>query len=335
MKYFSTFKSEIASRLPYLFRGVQLVWVAARKWTIGWCALVVIQAALPVVTIVLTRATVNHLTTFFTKQGSWNDSGLWILSLAIVLAWLAGQAAASVMSIVRTNQTELVKDYLADKIHTKAVSLDMEFYDNPVLFDLMHRVRSETQQPVLVLEHGGLIVQNLITILGLSVILASYSLWLTIILLASIVPGLFFVSGFIRRELQWKVENTPKERRQSYYDLLLTERLSAPEIRIFDLGSHFRKKYQSLRKECRKGRLALAIKGLKSELAAGLAGWAGITSGMGWMFVQTLRKNAKLGDLVLCFQTFQQGQTMIRSMVESSSKIYLSLIYLEQLFTLL
>ncbi|MBF0565881.1 MAG: ABC transporter ATP-binding protein [Nitrospirae bacterium] len=312
-----------------------MVWVAARKWTIGWCVLVVIQAALPVITIVLTRATIDHLTTFFTKQSAWNDSGLWFLSLAIVVAWLAGQAAASVMSIVRTNQTELVKDYLADKIHSQAASLDIEFYDNPLMFDLMHRVRNETQQPVLLLEHGGLIVQNLITILGLSVILASYSLWLTLILLASIVPGLFFVSGFIRRELRWKVENTPKERRQSYYDVLLTERSSAPEMRMFDLCGHLRKKYQLLRKEFRQGRLALAIKGLKTELAAGLAGWAGITSGMGWMFVQTLRKNAKLGDLVLCFQTFQQGQAMIRSLVESASKIYLSLIYLEQLFTLL
>jgi ATP-binding cassette subfamily B protein len=44
---------------------------------------------------------------------------------------------------------------------------------------------------------------------------------------------------------------------------------------------------------------------------------------------------AKLGDLVLCYQSFQQGQKLMRSLFESAGKIYRSTLFLESLFEFL
>ena len=49
------------ARLPLLPRALALVWQAARYWTMGWAALLVIQGLLPVATVYLTRQVVDGL----------------------------------------------------------------------------------------------------------------------------------------------------------------------------------------------------------------------------------------------------------------------------------
>jgi ATP-binding cassette subfamily B protein len=49
------------------------------------------------------------------------------------------------------------------------------------------------------------------------------------------------------------------------------------------------------------------------------------------MLHQTIAGRVKLGDLLLCFQAFQQCQTLLRSLLEGAGKIYGSLLYIENL----
>jgi ATP-binding cassette subfamily B protein len=44
---------------------------------------------------------------------------------------------------------------------------------------------------------------------------------------------------------------------------------------------------------------------------------------------------ARLGDLVLCYQAFQQGQKLLRSLMESTGRIYRSTLFLDNLFQFL
>jgi ATP-binding cassette subfamily B protein len=71
--------------------------------------------------------------------------------------------------------------------------------------------------------------------------------------------------------------------------------------------------------------------GALSELSAGLLAWGGSLVGLGWMLNQTIAGKAKLGDLLLCFQAFQQCQMLLRSLLEGAGKIYRSLLFVENL----
>ena len=53
--------------------------------------------------------------------------------------------------------------------------------------------------------------------------------------------------------------------------------------------------------------------------------------GLGWMLHQTLAGTVKLGDLLLCFQAFQQCQILLRALLEGAGKIYRSLLFVENL----
>jgi len=162
--------------------------------------------------------------------------------------------------------------------------------------------------------------------------LAAYAPWLPLLLIGSALPGLWTVGRYVLRQHRWRNANTANERRTRYYDWILTERGSAAEMRLFDLGGHHRGAFQRLRAQLRAGRLALALDEMKAELAAGTIAWLGGLAGMAWMLMRAARGFARLGDLVLCYQAFQQGQKLLRSLMESAGRIYRSTLFLDNLF---
>jgi ATP-binding cassette subfamily B protein len=139
------------------------------------------------------------------------------------------------------------------------------------------------------------------------------------------------VARQILKEHHWHLEHTNQQRRARYLDWLITDQTAAAELRLFDLGSYHRKAFESLRESLRVGRLRLVRQGAATELAAGVLAWAGSLAGLGWMLKRTLAGAVGLGDLLLCFQAFQQCQTLLRSLLEGAGKIYRSLLFVENL----
>lgn len=323
--------------LPLMFQGLRLVWSAARGWTVAWGLLLVLQGLMPAALVYLTRLVVNRLSTALTGQVALAAfSAVWIPALLIGLLWVVSQLLTSLAAWVRTAQAELVQDSIHSLIHQKALSLDVAFYENPESYDLLHRARVDAiSQPLVLLESLGNLVQNSLTLLVLAGMLAAYAPWLPLLLVGSALPGLWTVGRYVLREHTWRIANTANERRARYYDWILTERGSAAEMRLFDLGGHHRNAFQQLRARLRAGRLALARDEMKAELAAGTIAWLGGLGGMAWMLFRAAKGLARLGDLVLCYQAFQQGQKLLRSLMESTGRIYRSTLFLDNLFLFL
>jgi ATP-binding cassette subfamily B protein len=174
-------------------------------------------------------------------------------------------------------------------------------------------------------------VQNGLGFLVLAGILWTYAGWLPLLLVATAIPGLLLVARHILKEHRWNLEHTNQERRTRYLDWLITDQSSAAELRLFDLGPFHRKMFENLRESLREGKLRLVRQGAVTELGAGLLAWAGSLAGLGWMLHQTLTGKVRLGDLLLCFQAFQQCQILLRSLLEGAGKIYRSLLFVENL----
>ena len=52
---------QVYAQLPYLPQAFALVWAAARRWTVAWTIMLVLQGLLPVATVYLTRSLVDSL----------------------------------------------------------------------------------------------------------------------------------------------------------------------------------------------------------------------------------------------------------------------------------
>jgi ATP-binding cassette subfamily B protein len=281
---------------------------------------------IPAGQVLLLRALVNR----FISSRTWEAVAAPVLGIAAL--WVTSQLLSSTLSWVRAVQAERVQDEVHHLIHVQALRLDLSFYDHSESYDQLHRARVDAiSQPLALLESLGSLVQNGLGFLILSGILWTYAGWLPLLIVATGIPGLFIVARHILHEHRWNLEHTSQERRARYLDWLITERGAAAELRLFDLGGHHRKTFEALRATLREGRLHLERQGAFVELAAGLLTWIGSLAGLGWMLHRTMLGKAGLGDLLLCFQAFQQCQVLLRGLLEGSGKIYRSLLFVENL----
>ena len=321
----SQFK-QFLRQLPAGRRALTLVWGAAGGWTVAWGVLLVGQGLIPAAQALLLRTLVNRLV----SSHEWSSIAPPALGIAIL--WIVAQLLSSALSWVRVVQAERVQDEVHQLIHRQALRLDLSFYDHPESYDQLHRARVDAiSQPLALLESLGSVVQNGLGFLALAAILWTYAGWLPLLLIFTGIPGLLLVARHILREHRWVVEHTTQERRARYLDFLITDRDAAAELRLFDLGTYHRKAFESLREILRNGKLHLERQGAITELAAGLLAWVGSLVGLGWMLHRTLTGRARLGDLLLCFQAFQQSQTLLRALLEGAGKIYRSLLFVENL----
>src|ERR1035438_659802 len=317
---------QLSLQLPAGRRALALVWKAARWRTVAWGVLLVGQGLIPAGQALLLRTLVNRLV----ASPRWD--AIAPAALGIAGLWILGQLLSSALSWVRAAQAERVQDEVHRLIHVQALRMDLAFYDHPESYDQLHRAQIDAiSQPLALLESLGSLVQNGLGFLVLAGILFTYAGWLPLLLVSTAIPGLLLVARHTLKEHRWNLEHTSQERRSRYLDWLITERSAAAELRLFDLGTFHRKAFESLRESLREGRLRLVREGAVTELVAGFLAWAGSLAGLGWMLHRTLTGRAGLGDLLLCFQAFQQCQLLLRSLLEGAGKIYRSLLFVENL----
>lgn len=325
------------AQLPNLPRALGLVWQVARPWTVAWIVLLVIQGLLPVGVVYLTKLVVDGIVTALRSGGDWPSvRGVLINVLLLGVIMLLIEVSRGVSSLIRTVQAELLQDHINDLIHEKSASVDLAFYEFPDYFDHLHRARSEASyRPIALLENLGSLLQNGITLVAMGAVLIPLGPWLALALLLSTMPALFVVVYYSIAEYQWRQRTTANERRVWYYDWVLTAAEAAAELRLFGLGRHFQSAYRTLRTRLRDERLALLVKQSKAEIAAGLVALLITGAAMLWMVWKAARGLVSLGDLALIYAAFNQGQRLMRTLLESMGQLYANSLFLGNLFEFL
>jgi ATP-binding cassette subfamily B protein len=330
-------RGDARAQLPYLPRAFGLVWTATRWWTVAWLALLVTRGLLPAVSVALTRSLVNSLVAVI-GQGGASEA----IRETLLLAMFVGGVSVLMQFLnrsadwVRTVQSELIREHVATLVHRQSVALDLSFYDSPDYYDHLHRARNEASfRPQLLLDNLGSSLQNGITLVALVALLIPYGLWVPFVLLVGAIPSLYVTVRHQLRLHHWHMQTTADERRAWYFDWLLTSRSTAAEIRLHRLGKFFSSAHQKLRRRLRDERLQLLRKQGLADLVATLFALlvTGVT--MIWMVWQAFQGLATLGDVTLFYQTLNQGQASLRSLLSSAGLVYANSLFLSNLFKFL
>ena len=329
----------LRSQAPYIPKTVKLVWQATGMWMAAWLALLLVQGILPVAIVYMTRQVVDSLVGVVKNSGAVGGIKAYdhVFPLAVLGALLVGeQVLRTAVQWVRTVQGERIQDYMTGLIHDKAIAADLGFYDSPAFHDRLHRAQMEAKsRPLMLLEGMGSLAQNSLTLAGMAVLLVSYSPWIPLLLLSGTVPVLWVALRYAVRFNDWRLRNTVEERRCHYYDGLITNREAAQELRLFDLGGHYRNAYQRMRARLRGEKIALERGHLAAELGAGTLALLTTALAMVWMILRTVSGRASVGDVVLFYQAFSQGQRLLATLLRNTGEIYQNVLFLENLFELL
>jgi ATP-binding cassette subfamily B protein len=324
-------------QLSYVPHTLRLTWAAARGWTLVWATLLLAQGLLPAASLSLTRLVVDHLGAVIGAGSSWESLRPTLLLTALMagvallteLMWSAG-------NWVRSAQAECIRDHFSALVHEKSVAVDLACYESPNYHDRLDRARRDlNSRPLALLESSGHLLQNAVMLLAMGALLMPYGVWLPCVLVVSPLLAFGVVLYYNRRYYCWWNQTTPDRRRAEYYVTMLTQSSVAAEVRLFDLGPYFQTAYQRLRRRLRTEGLKLTRDQSLAQLGAGLIGM--LTAGvvMAWIGWRALHGAATLGDLILFYQTFQRGQSLLSSLLEDVGQIYTNILFLRNLFEFL
>ncbi|HEY9875195.1 MAG TPA: ABC transporter ATP-binding protein [Candidatus Obscuribacterales bacterium] len=332
----SKFNRAIA-QLLHLPRAFDLVWAAAPKWTVAWVILLIVQGILPAATVYLTKVVVDSLVAAMKAGASWESVQIFLIPVAFMGAILVlKEALQGALTWIRTVQAELMQDYISGLIHEKAVVADIAFYESSDYHDKLERARSDASTRSLgLLENSGSLLQNSITLVAMAAVLIPYGAWLPLALLVSMLPALGVVLGSNREYHQWWQQTTPDRRWTQYYDMMLTHSGVAPELRLFNLGPYFQSAYKALRQRLVRERLRLIKKQSLAQLVASASGLLVSAATMAWIVWRALKGEVTLGGLALFYQAFNQGQSLMRTLLGNVGQIYTNSLFLGNLFEFL
>ncbi|MCX6071515.1 MAG: ABC transporter ATP-binding protein, partial [Chloroflexi bacterium] len=237
---------------------------------------------------------------------------------------------------IRTAQSERVHDHMMGLIHRQCIDMDLAFYETPEYFDHLHRARSEARyRPEALLESIGGLLQSSITLVAMFAVLIPYGPWIVLALVISTLPAFAVALRQGRRQHAWRLRTTADERRAWYHDWLLGAAEAAAELRLFGLGEYFQSSYQALRRRLRQQRLDLAREQGLAQARAGLVALLVMGAAMFWMVWRALQGQVTLGDLALFYQALSQGQSGMRSLVDSLGQMFVNMLFLGDLFDFL
>ena len=337
VKILSSKLRKALAQLPYLPRALALVWQIARPWTVVWILLLIVQGFLPAAIVYLTKMVIDRLVIAVRIGPSMPE--MWdVLKVLLIFGGvlLLMEVVRNTINWVRTVQAELLQDHITALIHQKSVTVDLAFYELSDYYDHLHRARTEARyRPVALLGNLGALLQNSITLIAMGAILIPLGPWLAIALLLSTLPAFYVVVHYALAEYQWRQRTTSDDRRAWYYDWIMTTADAAAEIRLFGLGNHFQSKYTNLRKRLRGERLHLTGRQGLAELVASLIALLIIGAALLLMMWRTLMGKFTLGELALVYAAFNQGQSLMRTLLENAGQLYGNSLFLSNLFEFL
>jgi len=312
--------------LPETFK---IVWGTSKKIFIFWLILLILLGFLPALQLYLIKPLIDGLNNI-SKE---NINNLYLPVLLLLMTLLFTPILNSLLTWIRTIQNEKVTNHIRKKIQKKAISLDMIHFEQSEFYDKLHRANIDAiSKPILLLESIGTLFQNSLTLIAILIILLPIAWWAPIVLLLIAFPTLFISLKYTLRLNQHRLNNTKNERKLRYFDFLMTNNEIASEVKTFNLANYLKKSYWNINHKIQKSLFSLLNKQLKAEVAISIFSFFIIAIIMVYMVNQTLENNITIGLLVMFYFSFIQAQRVIKTLFVNFSKVYNSLLFLENLF---
>jgi len=324
-------------RLLQLGRAVRFVWQSAKGWTIGNGILLVIQGVLPLLPLYLMKLMVDGVT----AGASAPDKGVALRHVLLLVGLMAAvtlfaSLLRSISGLVSAWQAHIVTDHMNDVLLAKSVEVDLEYYESARYYDTLHRAQREAPfRPISIVNGLTQIGQNGISLLAIAALLFSFHWIIAIILLIAVSIGTLMRLIYTGKVYRWQREQTATERQASYLNWILTDSSHAKEIRLFNLGPLFMRRFSDVRLKLRKGIMGITSRRAVADFVAQFFATLGIYGSYAYVAYQAVWGEITLGDLVMYYQAFQRVQGALQGILSSLGGLYEDNLFLSNLYEFL
>jgi ATP-binding cassette, subfamily B, bacterial len=221
-------------------------------------------------------------------------------------------------------------------IMRKALVLDLHYFEDAAFYDKLQNASHEAPfRSMLMVNTSFMLVQGLLTLVSLLVVLLSFSLMITLLLLAATLPAFIAQIRNSNEYYGFRIGHTPESRRMIYWQHLLTVDHSAKEVKLFGLGEPLLARYQELFWKFYGEDVRLTRKRGLSSVLWGLLSSTSFYAAYGWIVWRTLEGAITLGDMTLYLALCGQAQGTFQGLFFNLGQLYESGLFMENLFSFL
>jgi len=227
-------------------------------------------------------------------------------------------------------------DLLSARILEKAIEVDYEYYENPSYYDTLHLAQQQASSkiPQLLRDFNTLIGSALSLIFLTGFFFTIHALFgLSFIIVFIPLAIIKWYSGY--KLLQLDKKFIPLEREASYLNATLTGVNQAKEVRVFNFGHDFIKKFTKIRTLIQKEKTATHARLTWFSLLAEAAEVIAISLVFVLLAKYTWEKVITVALFVIYLQGFQRLQSSAKSFLQALVQIFQQRLFIKDLFAFL
>ncbi|TLX75178.1 ABC transporter ATP-binding protein [Labilibacter sediminis] len=317
-----------------IFRSLDIVWQSSTYWSLLNAVVVLLKGIMPLLLIFLIKLLVDEVSSVIQSGNqSQNYETVYRVLIYAGAVFVLNAILSSIAGIVREKQSYFINDRVQDMIHARTTTLDFANYEDYNFQNIYYRAVSEASYRPTRIFYGFVgLIQNSITLFLIAGLLASLHWVMVIILVAISLPIVFIRLRFSRKTFALKREHTEAERTVNYYNRLLTGKEFAKELRVFNLASLFKSRYEKLKDELRSYQLKLLKFKTQYEFVLQVLTALALIFVFGYIAVAAIEGNISQGEMVMFFLALYRGYSFLQELLVRISGLYEDGLFLRNFF---
>ena len=277
-------------------------WQAQPACFVGIILSNILQGFYPLATAWVTKLLFDLL-----SRGLQSGLGINLLRNFLPLLILQGallilnQMIAPVNSYLNAELTRMLTLKTQSTIYQKVNEfVGLTYFENSKFYDTIQEATQGAQLgPMQIISIFTNFLQSIILLIGFFSVLIPFNPLLALVVGITALPQLYAQLKLGSQRYYLAFQNTPKERRASYYGFLLSDVYSAKEIRLFGLADYFLKGFFDLYHEIHSAQRNQQWREMRYQLFLGVLSSLVASGAFAVVVVQAIAGRLSLGDVTL------------------------------------
>ena len=252
-----------------------------------------------------------------------------LIELGLVLLLTASQRLNMLcQSILRA----LLGNKINVMILEKALTLELDHFEDSEYYDKLVRARREaSSRPLSLIVKTFDLFRDVITLVTIGIFLFQFSAWASILLLIAGVPAFAAENKFSGEAFRNQRRRSAERRLQIYLEMVLTREDGVKEVKLFQLGKHFLKRYIDIFNRIYREDKSLVLRRTAWGYVFGLLASLSFYFAYGWVGFSAILGVITIGQMTMYIAQFRIGQNAVTSSLTAINGMYEDNLYLSNL----
>ena len=299
---------------------LKIVWESGPGVVTGGLVFRLFASLLPMALLYVTKLIIDSIVDASRAHHAIRSGFWWLVATEFGLAVL-GTVLTRIIDYLDSLLADKYTRYVSIRVMKHAAELDLLAYEDPVFYDRLDRARVQATDRLGMIQSIGRLVQQVATVVSLSISIMLFSPWLMLLLVAGVVPAFLGESHFAFLGYAKNFRQTPIRRQLDYLRILGGSREAAKELKLFGLNGFLTERFTRLSDEIYTENVGLSRRRLIAGSFLSLIGTAGYYSAYVFVIWRTLAGALSIGTLTFLSGAILQASTNIQQIFSTLSGI--------------